>query len=386
MIRLAATLLFALLVTGCSIFGDDDEPIDPPAELQDFDASLRVQKVWDIRVGDGTEYLMLDLAPVVDGGRVFAGAHDGRVVAADAQTGRRVWNADTKLELSSGPSVGDGLVVFGTSDGDVIALDALEGSERWRASVAGEILAAPAIGGGTVIVRSVDGKLRSLDAADGSIFWTIEQQVPRLTLRGTSSPAVMESAVIAGFDNGRIAAYDVDDGDVRWENVVAPPSGKTELERLADIDASILAVGQDVYTSSYNGRVASIAAESGQVLWSQDVASYRGLGADWSNVYASDQTGHVIAMSRASGAVLWSQEALHMRRLTSPIASGDSVVVGDFEGYMHWLNVGNGELEGRSRADKTPIYGRLASDGELVFAQTESGRLVAFRARRPDSG
>jgi outer membrane protein assembly factor BamB len=385
MIRLAAILLSALLVTGCGIFGDDDEPIDPPAELQDFEASLRVQKVWDIRVGDGTEYLMLDLAPVVDGGRVFAGAHDGRVVAADAQTGRRVWNTDTELELSSGPAVGEGLVVFGTSDGDVVALDALEGAERWRASVTGEVLAAPAIGGGTVVVRSVDGKLRALDAADGSLFWTIEQQVPRLTLRGNSSPAVVESAVIAGFDNGRIAAYDLDDGDVRWENVVAPPSGKTELERLADIDASILTVGQDVYTSSYNGRVASIAAESGQVLWSQDVASYRGLGADWSNIYASDQTGHVIAMSRSSGAILWSQEDLHMRRLTSPIASGGSIVVGDFEGYMHWLNVGNGELEGRSRADKSAIYGRLASDGELVFAQTESGRLVAFRARRPES-
>lgn len=386
MIRISAAIFCALLISGCSIFGDEDTPIDPPAELQEFDAKLRIQKVWDIKVGGGSEFLMLDLGPVVDGGRVFAGAHDGKVVAADAESGRRVWDTDTDLELSAGPSVGEGLVVFGTSDGDVLALDALEGTERWRVSVSGEVLAAPAIGGGTVVVRSVDGKLRALDAADGSTFWTIEQQVPRLTLRGTSAPAIVDSAVIAGFDNGRIAAYDLDDGDVRWENVVAPPSGRTELERLADIDASILAIGQDVYTSSYNGRVASIAAESGQVLWSQDVSSYEGLGADWTNVYASDQKGHVIAMSRTSGLDLWSQEALHMRRLTSPIASGDSVVVGDFEGYMHWLNVVTGELEGRSRADKTPVYGRLAADGELVFAQTEAGRLIAFRARRPDAG
>jgi outer membrane protein assembly factor BamB len=385
MIRVTATLLSVLLITGCSIFGDDDTPIDPPAELQEFDAKFRVQAVWDIRVGGGTEFLMLDLGPAVDGGRVFAGAHDGSVVAVDAESGRRVWDADTDLELSSGPSVGEGLVVFGTSDGDVVALDALEGAERWRTSIAGEVLAAPAIGGGTVVVRSVDGKLRALDAADGSLFWTVEQQVPRLTLRGTSSPAVVDSAVIAGFDNGRIAAYDLDDGDARWENVVAPPSGRTELERLADIDASILTVGRDVYTSSYNGRVASIAAESGQVLWSQDVSSYQGLGADWTNVYVSDQTGHVIAMSRTSGLILWSQEALHMRRLTAPVTLGDSVVVGDFEGYLHWLNVITGELEARARADKSVIYGRLASDGNLIFAQTEAGRLVAFRARRPES-
>ena len=219
MTRVAATLLSALLIAGCSIFGDDDTPIDPPAELQEFDAKFRVQAVWDVRVGGGTEFLMLDLGPAVDGGRVFAGAHDGSVVAVDAESGRRVWDADTDLELSSGPSVGEGLVVFGTSDGDVVALDALEGSERWRTSIAGEVLAAPAIGGGTVVVRSVDGKLRALDAADGSLFWTVEQQVPRLSLRGTSSPAVVDGAVIAGFDNGRIAAYDLDDGDARWENV-----------------------------------------------------------------------------------------------------------------------------------------------------------------------
>jgi outer membrane protein assembly factor BamB len=236
-----------------------------------------------------------------------------------------------------------------------------------------------------VIVRTVDGYLRALDAADGSEFWNVEQQVPRLSLRGNSAPAIVGSAVIAGFDNGRIAAYDLDDGDIRWENVIAPPSGKTEMDRLADVDSSIVVVGQDVYVSSYNGRVASLAAESGQVLWSQDVPSYETLGVDWTALYAAGQTGDIVALSRSSGGVLWTQEGLHMRQPTTPAPHESSVVVGDFEGYVHWLNAVTGEFEARARVDKAPVVGQPVTAGELVYVQTESGRLAAYRARRPSS-
>jgi outer membrane protein assembly factor BamB len=383
MIRLALTLFASLLLAGCSIFGDDDEPIDPPAELTDFEEAFRVSRVWEIRIGGGTEFLMLALSPAVDGGRIYAGAYDGRVIAVDAESGRRVWAVDTDSELSAGPAVGEGLVVFGTTDGQVIALDALEGSGRWKVTLSGEVLARPAVGNGMVIVRTVDGYLRALDAADGSEFWNVEQQVPRLSLRGNSAPAIVGSAVIAGFDNGRIAAYDLDDGDIRWENVIAPPSGRTEMDRLADVDSSIVVVGQDVYVSSYNGRVASLAAESGQVLWSQDVPSYETLGIDWTALYAAGQTGDIVALSRSSGAVLWTQEGLHMRQPTTPTPHESSVVVGDFEGYVHWLNAVTGEFEARARVDNAPVVGQPVTAGELVYVQTESGRLAAYRARRP---
>ncbi len=386
MTRSAVILLGALLATGCSLFGDKDEPIDPPAELTDFDAAFRVSQEWDLRIGDGSEFLMLALSPAVEGGRVYAGTHDGKVIAVDAESGRRVWAVDTKLELSAGPGVGEGMVVFGTSDGAVIALDALEGTGKWNVSVSGEVLSSPAVGNGMVITRTVDGRLRALDAADGSEFWNIEQQVPRLSLRGNSSPAIVGTAVVAGFDNGRIAAYDLDDGDIRWENVIAPASGKTELERLADVDAAIVAVGQDLYAASYNGRVASLAAESGQVMWSQEVGSYEAPGADWTALYVTSSSGDVIALSRSSGAILWTQEALHQRGVTAPAASGNSVVVGDFEGYVHWLSAVTGALEARARVDKAAIVGRPVTAGDLVVFQTESGHLAAYRAKRPDSG
>lgn len=383
MSRLLLALFACLSIAGCGIFGDDDEPIDPPVELTDFEAAFRVSRVWEQRIGGGSEYLLLALSPAADGGRVYAGAYDGRAIAVDAESGKRVWAVDTDAELSAGPAVGEGLVVFGTTDGQLLALDALDGTGRWRTTLTGEVLARPAIGNGLVIVRTVDGYLRALDAADGSEFWNVEQQVPRLTLRGNSAPAIAGSAVIAGFDNGRIAAYDLDDGDIRWENVIAPPSGRTELDRLADVDASITVIGQDVYVGSYNGRVASLASESGQVLWSQDVPSYETLGIDWTALFATSQTGDIVAMNRSSGAIVWTQEGLHMRQPTPPAPHENSVIVGDFEGYLHWLNAATGEFEARVRVDGEAIVGQPVTAGDLVFVQTESGRLAAYRARRP---
>jgi len=378
-----------LILSGCSIFGggdDDEEAIDPPVELTEFQPKLRISELWKAKVGPGTENLLLGLKPATDGARVYAGDHEGSVIAVDIADGKDLWRVDTGLRLSGGPSVGQGLIVLGTSDGEVLALDARDGSERWRVPVSGEVLAAPAISQGYVLVRSVDGRLRALDASTGDERWNIEQPVPRLTLRGNSAPVVADELVVAGFDNGRIAAYELGDGDVRWENVVAAPSGRTEIERLADVDADVHVIDQDVYVSSFNGRTANLALESGQILWSQDLPSFRGLSADWIAIYVTDDTSHVVALSRASGAILWTQEELHMRALTVPVPYQSTVVVADFEGYLHWLDAATGEMAGRVRADDTAIIAPPVAAGEILVVLTESGRLAAYRAQQPDAG
>jgi outer membrane protein assembly factor BamB len=241
------------------------------------------------------------------------------------------------------------------------------------------VLARPAIGGNRVVVRTVDGRLHGLDPADGSLLWSVEQLVPRLTLRGNSAPQIRGDVVVAGFDNGRIAAYELLTGDVRWENVVSPSSGRTEIERLADVDATIQIIDQDIYAASYHGRTASLALESGRVLWSQEVSSYQGLSADWTNVFVTTDVSHVVSLSRASGAVVWEQEVLRMRALTQPVPYADTIVVGDFEGYVHWLDVNSGELAARQRADNSAIVGAPLVVGDVVVVQTDDGHLVAYR-------
>jgi outer membrane protein assembly factor BamB len=387
MTRRLPVLLILSLVAGCSIFGgDDDEPVDPPAELTEFEPTLRVSELWKVKVGKGTENLLLGLGPATDGARVFAGDHEGTVVAVDVTNGKTLWREDTGLRLSGGPGVGRGLVIFGTSDGDVLALDKLDGSQRWRVPVSGEVLATPAIGRDYVLVRTVDGRLRALDVATGEERWNVEQAVPRLTLRGNSAPVIAGELVVAGFDNGRIAAYELSDGDVRWENVVAAPRGRTEIERLADVDAAVHVIDRDIYTASFNGRTANLALESGQILWSQEVPSYRGLATDWVALYVTDDTSHVVALSRASGAVLWTQETLHMRALTTPVPYRSTVAVADFEGYLHWLDAATGALAGRVRVDDAAIVAPPVATGDVLLVLTESGRLAAYVAQPRDAG
>lgn len=370
----------SLLLGGCGIFGGKDEPIEPPAELTEFDAVLTVRKAWDVRIGRGSEQLNLAMRPAVEGGRVYAVGRDGVLHALDLETGAVVWKVDTELRVSAGPAVGHGLAVVGTSTGILAAFDLADGSERWRTNLSGEILAPPAIAPTTVVVRTVDGKLRALRADTGIESWMIEQRPPRLSLRGTAGPAIVGDVVVAGFDDGRIGAYALRDGERIWENTLSFGRGRTEIERLADVDATPQVVGQDVYVVSYRGRLVSIAAATGELLWAQEISSYSGLNVDWTTVYVTDEESVVVALNRSSGAQLWRQDALRMRTLTAPAAIGNSVVLGDFEGWLHWLDAVTGTLQARYRAGKAAFITRPVASGDLLLVQDEADRLYALRA------
>ena len=376
----ALVLVLGLAVGGCSIFGDDDEPVEPPAELEDFDETVDVDEVWDVSVGPGSELLRLGLRPAVQGGRIYAAGRDGRVVSLDVATGRNEWRLETDLPLSAGPGVGDGLAVVGSSSGDVVAVDTVTGTQVWRTKLAGEVLAAPAVSDGVVVLRTVDGRLRGLESTTGRELWQIEHKPPRLSLRGTGAPFVTQGLVFAGFDDGRVGAYTLREGAPLWENLVSTGRGRTEIERLADVDASPMVLGNDMYAVSFNGRLANLSAESGQILWDMELSSHSGLGADWTTIYVSTTESEVVAVSRATGSPLWRQNALRMRELTAPTPFGQSVVVGDFEGYLHWLDGVTGEIEGRIRAGSTAIVSPPVSAGDLLIVQDEDDRVYAFRA------
>lgn len=373
-------ILLPLVLAGCSVFGSKDEPIEAPAELTDIQPVLTVRKAWDVRIGSGSEFLNLALRPAIEGGRVYAAGRDGRVHALDLETGRSQWTVRTDLAISAGPAVGHGLVLVGSTGGMLVALGMDDGTERWRAQLAGEVLAPPALSRSVVVVRTVDGRLRGLSAEDGRELWMVEQSPPRLTLRGTSAPTVSGDVVVTGFDTGRIGAYSLRDGEVQWENVIAIGRGRTEIERLADVDATPQILGQDVYAVSFGGRLANLAVESGQILWTAEMSSYNGLSLDWTSVYVATAEGEVVALNRNSGAQLWRQDALRMRRLTAPTPMGQSVVVGDFEGWLHWLDAFTGTLQARYRAGKAAIVTAPVSGGELLIVQGEDDRLYALRA------
>lgn len=368
-----------LCLGGCGIFGGKDSPVEPPAELTDIEPTLTVREAWEFKAGSGSERLGLALRPAVEGARVFVAGRDGKVHALDVESGDRRWTTETELELSAGPAVGQGLVVVGSSDGMVAAMDVADGALRWQVQLSGEVLAAPAVSAAAVIVRSVDGRVHGLALDTGRELWLAEQRPPRLSLRGTAAPVVAGNLVVSAFDNGKVVAYELRDGEARWEQVLSVGRGRTEIERLTDLDATPQVVGQDLYVVGYRGRVANMALESGQVLWVNELSSHSGLGVDWTTVYVTESEDAVIALNRSSGGELWRQDALRLRRLTAPTPVSRSVVLGDFEGWLHWLDPITGRLQARYRAGKSPFVAAPVSSGELVIAQDENDRVYAVR-------
>jgi outer membrane protein assembly factor BamB len=381
LLRSAALGLLAAVLGACAGSKDTSEP---PAKLTEFETTLDIERVWSSKVGGKSERLRLGLRPATDGARIFAGAYDGQVASFDAESGDKVWSIKTGLALTAGPGFGDGTLVFGTADGELLALDAATGEERWRQAIGSEVLAAPAVGTGIVAVRTVDGRLRGFSAANGSTLWAVEQNLPSITLRGNTAPRVAGTLVVSGFNNGRVGAYEIVDGDPAWEVAIANPTGRSELERLVDVSAGLSIVGNDVYVVGYHGRAVGIDLETGVVLWQQDLSSYAGLGADINNVYVTSDFDAVIALERDSGTQLWSQEALRLRDLTAPTRYANTLVVGDFEGYLHWLSPDNGSFLARERAAGQRISGPPLVVGQNVYVQGDDGTVAAYTLRRDE--
>jgi outer membrane protein assembly factor BamB len=366
-----------LALAACS---GKDKKVDQPAELVDLEnPTVRVEKLWGASVGGGGKKLRLGLGLAAAGDRLFAAGRDGDVAAFDLKTGRQVWRTETKLTLAGGTGVGADVVAVGSADGHVVVLSASDGAQRWRADVKGEILSAPAVTEKEVIVRTVDGKLRALAMADGKELWSAEQQIPRLTLRGAAAPVVAGDVAITGFDNGRVLAVNVADGATVWDSPVSPPHGRTELERLNDIDAPVKVVGEEVFVAGFQGRAAMLALDSGQIWWTRDVSSYRGVDVDDEQMYVSTSQGELVALKRRSGVEVWRDASLKFRRLSAPAVAGDYVAVVDLEGYVHWFDRATGALAGRAKTGGARVTNAPLSVNDTLYVIDDDGSIVAMR-------
>lgn len=377
-VLLPLSLAALLIAAGCS----KDKDVEPPAALVDFPATLPVKKLWNEGVGGGKKQvvLRLGLGPALDNGTVFAASHKGEVLAASLDTGRHLWVKKLKLPLSAGPGAGFGMVVVGSSKGAIIALDGATGRELWRSRVNSELLSAPAVGEKVVVVRAVDGRLHGLDAHTGNELWSVEQQVPRLSLRGTATPIISKDLAISGFDNGKVMAVSLNTGDTVWDTALASPHGRTELDRLIDIDSAVRIVGDNVFAAGFQGRTAMLALDSGQLWWGHDMSSYRGLAVDADNLYVTQSDGVVVALRQRDGSELWRNDKLRMRRLSTPVLTSTAVAIADYQGYLHWLDKGSGELVARVRIAKERVTNAPVSVDDTIVVMTDGGKMAAYRA------
>lgn len=369
-----------IATAGCSWlnpFASKPSPRTEPAPLVEFKSSMDVRTVWTASVGKSEKYVF---TPVSVGNFIFAASENGTISKIEADTGRTVWRIDADTKLTAGVGSDGVTVVVAAENGVILAFDAEDGKQRWKAQASSEVLSAPAIGQSVVVVRSMDNRISAFDADDGSRKWTVQRTAPALTLRTSPGIAIAGPTAYIGLSGGRLLAVALATGAPRWEVAVGDPRGVTELERIADISGTPLVAGRDVCAVAYQGRVACFDAVSGTPRWAAPLSSDVGVAADNRLVYAADEEGTVVAISRLGGGVLWRNNKLKNRRLSTPIASGRAVAVGDYQGYVHFLSKDDGSFLARVATDGSAIMSvPLMVGGNLVF-QTQSGTVAALAA------
>lgn len=380
--RLLAVIGLCLLtLNGCSWIRSwgDPEPGDP-APLVEFEPSLEVREVWSTDVGDGMGEKGLSMAPVYSSGVLYVADYEGRLVTVDAESGRKTMDLDTEQPFSGGPGLDGERIYMGTIDGRVVAYDRQNGAELWNAQVSSEVLAPPASADGIVVVRCIDGRVFGLDATNGRRLWIYDHSVPLLTLRGNPDLLVRAGIAFVGYDDGSVVSLRISDGSVVWNQTIVSPEGRTELDRLADIGQRMVFIASDLIVSSYKSRLVSLAADSGRMLWFKDIASVTGVQVDRTNLAISERNGDLWMLDRRNGSTIWKVDQLTNRGLTRPAFYGDYVVVGDKEGYLHWLDTEIGSFVARNRAGKKGFAAAPLTVGTTMYVLTHDGELTAYRA------
>ncbi len=366
-----------LLMAGCS----RNEPINPPTPLQAITPKVTLSPVWNQSIGSMGRKDVPGLKIVEHDKVVYAAAGNGGVAAVSLE-GQVLWQVKLEQALVSGPAFSEvsELLYVGSGRGQVFCLKGKTGEVLWKTQMETEVLALTT-GSGRLFVRTADGRLTALDALAGDKLWVLDHDMPSLSVRGMSAPVRLSNAMLLGWEDGTVEAILQENGERAWEARIALPRGRTDIERMVDVQASILTDGVRIYASATNGKVTALEAQSGNQLWSSDTATWvdMALGERGLFVVADDDT--VRALSLDTGRVLWKQEALKYRRVSKAVTWGNWVVMADMQGVLHLLDAADGSLIGRvDGAVKDGLADGLALNDRQLLLLDVAGNLTFWQA------
>lgn len=375
----SALVAATILLTACSSLNpfSSKAPRNVPAPLVEFKQTMVLRTAWSANVGKSDDYVF---SPALVGDKLYVASADGTVASFDAVSGKSLWRINAGVGLTAGVgSDGTSVVVAGT-DGVILSFDAANGKSLWKSQASSEVLSAPAVGRGMVVVRSLDNRLVGLDAETGVRRWFLQRTAPALTLRAAPGIVIADGNAYVALPAGRMLAVSLLNGAVRWEAAVAEPRGATELERVVDVSGTPVMTGRDICAATYQGRIACIDSTNGALRWARELSAEVGAGIDERFVFAADERGNLLALTRDSGASQWRNSALSWRRLSAPVSFGRAVVVGDREGYLHFLSREEGSMIARVATDGSAIKSTPVVSGSSLIVQTQAGELLALTA------
>lgn len=371
--------LLLLLMASCFLAACSTNPnAIEPNPLPDYEAEYKVKKVWSRHAGKGIKKRFISLSPAVTREGVYVADLNGKVTAYTSDKGKRLWRNNTQDQITGGLYAGHGVVMYGTREGQAVALAEEDGRELWRHQLSSEILTPPAVDAVMAVFQVQDDQVYALDLDTGEELWQFQDQAPTLILRGSAVPVISGPQVYAAFANGKIVAIDARTGIPLWERRVAEPQGRSELERLVDINNNLIVEGGGVFASSYQGSVSVLDEENGQTYWRKDMSTFGMMASYFGVLYVADSKGNVWAIDQRTGDSLWKQDLLYGRGLTGVAVHDGQVVVGDSKGYLHWIDGETGHISARRRHHRKGFSAAPVSTGDVLYVYGRKGRLSAY--------
>jgi outer membrane protein assembly factor BamB len=376
---IAAVLCGSLFVSGCSSVKEELKPV----KLEPIKSHYLFTSTWRGATGSGQDARYARLQPALVDGILYAVDTLGQVSAWNAKSGKRLWKNQLKTAVGSGVGVTGDKGLVGTLDGRIIAFALADGQYLWEAQTSSEVLATPQGNGEVVITQAIDGRVFAFDSKDGRRLWNYDHPVPVLSLRSNAAPLISGNSALVAFDNGQILNFDAATGQLRWVARVGQPQGKTELERLVDVDSSPLEFGPYIYGAGYNSRLVAITKGTGRIGWTQDVSTAQNITAADNKILVSDADSHIKAFDALNGTLLWENDKLHRRATSAPAVFGDLVVVADSSGFLHGLSLEDGNLVARTRLpSEQPVFAQPLVWENTLYLLNKSGLLTALTAEK----
>lgn len=382
-------LISLTLLSGCSLFSGEEDVVKM-SPLPTVENQFEPEKSWSTSVGSGIGDFYSNLHPAWQDGNIYAADRRGTVKAVNADDGKEVWSVDLSEKtnfyssnlpalLSGGVAVDGAHVYVGSEKAQVYALNTSDGSIAWQSKAAGEVLSRPVVSDGLVLVHTSNGQLQAFDETDGAVKWTVNLDMPALSLRGESAPAIAFGAAVVGGDNGRVSAVLMKQGQLIWQQRISQATGATEIDRLSDVDTTPVIVNGVVYALAYNGNLTALDLRSGQVMWKRELGSVNDFIVDANRIFLVDQNDRVVALNADGGVTLWTQSDLLHRNLTSPVLYNGYLVVGDSEGYMHWINADDGRFVAQQKVDSSGFQTEPVVASDKLLIQAKDGTLYAIK-------
>lgn len=379
--------LAAALIFGCS----SDADLFAPSEVPEVQNKFDLQTLWSAGVGSGVGQFYSELSPAFAEGTVYAASRNGDVYALAASSGDKVWHTDLSDEeenndrrstrLSGGVSAYAGKVAIGSENGYVYLLNAIDGSLLWKTYVAAEVVSKPAFSAGAdkLFVYDSAGRLTALNLSDGKVLWVSGETATGLRLRAQGDPvAVGNEYVVIGQASGNVSVISQDNGAIVNQIVVAQSQGANALERVRDVSSTPLILGDSMYLTSYRGGYAEFSFRTQTFTTRLGYSSSQAPALDDTSIVIVEDDGRVVCINRADNSERWSVNNLLYRNLTAPVIYGNYAVTGDFEGYLYFINLATGNLDGVFELDSSGIYtAALQNDGHL-YVQSRDGDLYCL--------